>query len=198
MDSQFLSRPSLHKHWFVSILLLCKASAFRSPVMSAVVLIQVDALVDHFARFSTDERQLPTVWHQSLRVFVQRYKHEIRAEDKAALKRVTRAQQHHQVIARQVFVARKSTNLQESHGCFLWLLSQNATPGFYINVATVKLAGVLLQITPEIHRELDASRDRGEKPSDVDVAVAAAAVRKPGAGGENPRDLPPVVLMDED
>ena len=59
--------------------------------------MQVDALVDHFARFSTDERQLPTVWHQALLVFVQRYKHEIRAEDKAALKRVTRAQHHHQV-----------------------------------------------------------------------------------------------------
>lgn len=59
---------------------------------------QVDALVDHFARFSSDERQLPTVWHQALLVFVQRYKHEIRAEDKAALKRVTRMQHHHQVL----------------------------------------------------------------------------------------------------
>ena len=58
---------------------------------------QVDALVDHFARFTTEERQLPTVWHQALLVFVQRYKHEIRAEDKAALKRVTRMQHHHQV-----------------------------------------------------------------------------------------------------
>jgi len=62
-----------------------------------VAAAQVDALVDHFARFSADERQLPTVWHQALLVFVQRYKHEIRAEDKAALKRVTRAQHHHQV-----------------------------------------------------------------------------------------------------
>ena len=62
-------------------------------------LAQVDSLVDHFARFSVDERQLPTVWHQSLLVFVQRYKHEIRAEDKAALKRVTRMQHHHQVSA---------------------------------------------------------------------------------------------------
>ena len=58
--------------------------------------------------------------------------------------------------------------------------------------------GCSTQITPEVHRELDASRNRGEKASDADVAAAAAAVRKPGAGGENPRDLPPVVLMDED
>ena len=55
--------------------------------------------MDHFTRFSTDERQLPAVWHQALLVFVQRYKHEIRAEDKAALKRVTRMQHHHQVSA---------------------------------------------------------------------------------------------------
>ena len=55
-----------------------------------------------------------------------------------------------------------------------------------------------MQITPEVHRELDASRNRGEKPSDADVAAAAATARKPGAGGENPRDLPPVMLMDED
>ncbi len=54
------------------------------------------------------------------------------------------------------------------------------------------------QITPEVHRELDASRNRGEKPSDADVASTAATMRKSGTGGENPRDLPPVVLMDED
>ena len=56
-----------------------------------------------------------------------------------------------------------------------------------------------MQITPEVHRELDASRNRGEKASDADVAAAAAAaVHKSGAGGEILRDLPPVVFMDDD
>ena len=55
-----------------------------------------------------------------------------------------------------------------------------------------------MQITPEVHRELDATRNRGERPSDADVALAAASLREPGTGREDPRDLPPVVLMDED
>ena len=56
----------------------------------------MDALVDHFTRFAHDERELPTVWHQALLTFVQRYKHEIRAEDKDALKRLMKAQYHYQ------------------------------------------------------------------------------------------------------
>ena len=51
------------------------------------------------------------------------------------------------------------------------------------------------QITSEVHRELDASRNRGEKAAD---APATQAAQKGGATGENPRDLPPVVLMEED
>lgn len=35
-------------------------------------LVKIDALVDHFLRFQTEERTLPVVWHQSLLVFVQR------------------------------------------------------------------------------------------------------------------------------
>ena len=46
-----------------------------------------------------------------------------------------------------------------------------------------------------MHRELDASRNRGEKAADV---PAAMIVQKGGATGENPRNLPPVVLMEED
>ena len=42
----------------------------------------IDALVDHFLRFRQETRALPVVWHQSLLCFVQRYKNEIRAEDK--------------------------------------------------------------------------------------------------------------------
>lgn len=57
----------------------------------------IDALVDHFTRFTTDERQMPVVWHQALLAFVTRYKHEIRADDQAALGRLCKRQYHYQV-----------------------------------------------------------------------------------------------------
>lgn len=44
----------------------------------------VDALVDHFTGFHTEERSLPVIWHLSLLTFVQRYKQEIRAEVRSA------------------------------------------------------------------------------------------------------------------
>lgn len=57
----------------------------------------VDGLVDHFASFRADARQLPVVWHQSLLCFVQRYGHEVRDEDREGLKALCRAQYHHAV-----------------------------------------------------------------------------------------------------
>jgi essential nuclear protein 1 len=33
----------------------------------------IDSLVNHFILFSSDQRKLPVIWHQSLLVFVQRY-----------------------------------------------------------------------------------------------------------------------------
>jgi essential nuclear protein 1 len=109
----------------------------------------VDALVDHFTRFSGEERQLPVVWHQALLAFVQRYKAEVRREDKAALRELCRAQHHHLV-------------------------------------------------TPEVLRELDASRSRGERAEGAEAAAAEAAAGRAGAHvREDPRDMAPVVLMDE-
>lgn len=57
----------------------------------------VDALVDHFANFENETRQLPVVWHHSLLAFVRRYGSEIRAEDRPVLQRLVRAQYHHLV-----------------------------------------------------------------------------------------------------
>ncbi|GLI60347.1 hypothetical protein VaNZ11_002468 [Volvox africanus] len=57
----------------------------------------IDALVDHFVRFADDERQMPVVWHQTLLCFVQRYKHEIRAADLQALRRLCNKQHHYKV-----------------------------------------------------------------------------------------------------
>ncbi len=57
----------------------------------------IDALVDHFTRFKDEERALPVVWHQALLAFAQRYKGEIRAEDKRALRQLCARQAHHLV-----------------------------------------------------------------------------------------------------
>lgn len=59
----------------------------------------VDAMVDHFISFQREERQLPVVWHQALLCFVQRYKSEIREEDKDVLRALCKRQHHYMVSA---------------------------------------------------------------------------------------------------
>ncbi|KAL4429375.1 hypothetical protein ABPG77_005149 [Micractinium sp. CCAP 211/92] len=111
----------------------------------------VDALVDHFLRFKTEERQLPVVWQQTLLCFVQRYKTEVRAEDKEALRDLVKRQHHY-------------------------------------------------ALTPEILRELDSSRSRGEAPGAADAGSMQPVSKLAGAAGgtgEDPRDLAPMILMDE-
>ncbi len=48
----------------------------------------------HFIRFETETRKLPVLWHQSLLVFVQRYKTTITKEQKEALKPVLKRHAH--------------------------------------------------------------------------------------------------------
>jgi len=54
----------------------------------------VDALAEHFARFTTEERRLPVCWHQSLLALCQRYGAELRAEDRERLRRLCDVQRH--------------------------------------------------------------------------------------------------------
>ncbi|OMO79715.1 Bystin [Corchorus olitorius] len=81
----------------------------------------VDAVVAHFMRFFEETRVMPVIWHQSLLAFVQRYKHELRKEDKDNLRTLVDKQKH-------------------------------------------------ALVTPEILRELDNSRNRGEKEDDLIVS----------------------------
>jgi essential nuclear protein 1 len=46
----------------------------------------IDALVTFYASFSTETRVLPVMWHQSLLVFVQRYKHDLTPTQRNAIK----------------------------------------------------------------------------------------------------------------
>lgn len=45
----------------------------------------VDASVFHFLQFEQDKRELPTLWHHALLMFVQRYKNDISSEQREAL-----------------------------------------------------------------------------------------------------------------
>ncbi|XP_034187076.2 bystin [Osmia lignaria lignaria] len=57
----------------------------------------IDAVVFHFIRFERDPRELPVLWHQSLLVFVQRYKGDISSEQREALLGLLRKQSHHSI-----------------------------------------------------------------------------------------------------
>ncbi|RKO99972.1 hypothetical protein CXG81DRAFT_13783 [Caulochytrium protostelioides] len=54
----------------------------------------LDALVLHFVQFQRDEREMPVLWHQSLLVFVQRYKNDISEEQRDALMALLRVKKH--------------------------------------------------------------------------------------------------------
>ncbi|KAG6592913.1 Bystin, partial [Cucurbita argyrosperma subsp. sororia] len=102
----------------------------------------VDAVVAHFLKFLDETRVMPVIWHQSLLAFVQRYKNELRLEDKANIRILLQSHRHKDV-------------------------------------------------TPEIMRELNNSRSRGEK----DTTTTPAPVTKPV---EEDRFNIPLVPMEED
>lgn len=54
----------------------------------------IDSVVTHFSRFTVETRRLPVVWHQTLLVFVQRYKNSLKPKQIATLKALTRKQAH--------------------------------------------------------------------------------------------------------
>ncbi|XP_041022233.1 bystin [Juglans microcarpa x Juglans regia] len=87
----------------------------------------LDATVAHFMRFLEDARIMPVIWHQSLLAFVQRYKNDLRKEDKDSLRNLLEKQKH-------------------------------------------KL------VTPEIRRELNNSRNRGEKEDDLMLISSSVSV----------------------
>lgn len=107
----------------------------------------VDALVAHFMRFLEDSRTMPVIWHQTLLAFVQRYKHELRKEDKENLNILMQRQRHYLV-------------------------------------------------TPEILRELNNSRNRGEK-EDVNMMTSPISVINKTIE-EDRFDMPEVPMEEDD
>lgn len=57
----------------------------------------IDAVVNHFVKFTHDKRVLPVLWHQCLLTFAQRYKTEISCEQKEALLELLKVHSHYQI-----------------------------------------------------------------------------------------------------
>lgn len=57
----------------------------------------VDGLSRHFLSFESDSRVMPLIWHISLLVFVQRYKHQLTSAHRDALQHLTTVQNHYKV-----------------------------------------------------------------------------------------------------
>ncbi|KAJ8567906.1 hypothetical protein K7X08_020628 [Anisodus acutangulus] len=54
----------------------------------------LDAMIAHFMNFFDETRVMPVIWHLSLLVFMQRYKTELRKEDKANIRALVERQRH--------------------------------------------------------------------------------------------------------
>ncbi|KAJ8657449.1 hypothetical protein O0I10_006751 [Lichtheimia ornata] len=61
----------------------------------------IDGMVEHYQQFRNDPREMPVLWHQSLLVFVQRYKQDLVPEQKEILYDVIK-HKHHPEIAAEV------------------------------------------------------------------------------------------------
>jgi essential nuclear protein 1 len=82
----------------------------------------LDTLVEHFMSFSTVRRELPILWHQSLLVFAQRYKHDIEVAQKNRIKDLLKVQFHYQItpeIRRELFAGRSrgEIEVQDEDAC---------------------------------------------------------------------------------
>jgi essential nuclear protein 1 len=69
----------------------------------------IDALVAHFAAFAAEKRALPVIWHQSLLMFVQRYKLELGNAHTETILQLVKLQQHHEItveVRREIISAR--------------------------------------------------------------------------------------------
>lgn len=69
----------------------------------------VDAAVFHFLRFEQDKRELPTLWHNALLTFAQRYKNDISSEQRDALLQLLKKKSHYKItpeIRRELMAAR--------------------------------------------------------------------------------------------
>lgn len=136
-----VSVPVLHSA--AALLRLCEIAAEQSSVNSesagaANIFIRVllekkyalpykavDALVFHFLRFrgskeeqalASDEKKLPVLWHQSLLIFVQRYKNDITEDQREALLDLILVRGHREIgpeVRRELLAGRERGIMEE-------------------------------------------------------------------------------------
>lgn len=147
----------------------------------------LDALVAHFARFEGEARALPVVWHQCLLAFVQRYKFDVAAPDKARLQQLLRAQRHYLLtpeVARELGTGH--SRCAPLPRVFCGLLGTRA------DASHLPCSG---ESAPA--EEVVLGSGKGMRaPGGAPAALLGATVS--GRPGENARALPPVALMEDD
>lgn len=82
----------------------------------------IDSLVNHFAVFTHETKELPVLWHQALLAFAQRYKLELDDSQRNKLKALLKVQQHHLItpeIRRELFQAINQPAIQDSANMML-------------------------------------------------------------------------------
>ncbi|KAL1547613.1 bystin-like [Salvia divinorum] len=99
-----VSIPPLHSS--VALLKLAEMEYYGTTSYFTKLLIEkkyalpyrvLDTLVAHFMKFYGESRVMPVIWHQSLLAFAQRYKNELRKEDKDGLNTLVERQRHNLV-----------------------------------------------------------------------------------------------------
>ena len=76
----------------------------------------IDALVQHFLTFLSESRKLPVIWHQSLLVFAQRYKHDLSQAQKDSLKPLLKHHHHFMItpeVRRELFSSRSRGEIHD-------------------------------------------------------------------------------------
>jgi len=103
-----VSIPAIHAS--VALYKLCQLPYYGATQYFILVLVNkkfslpykvIDAVYEYFMRFIGDFRKFPSLWHQTLLVFVQRYKNDLTADQKDGLQKLTH-QHKHTVISAEV------------------------------------------------------------------------------------------------
>ncbi|CAF2158826.1 bystin [Brassica napus] len=83
----------------------------------ALAHLAIDAVAAHFLRFRKETKVMPVIWHQTLLAFVQRYKHELRKEDKKSLTSLLEKQNHELItpeIVRELISSRNRGEMEDN------------------------------------------------------------------------------------
>ncbi|KAF8099988.1 hypothetical protein N665_0234s0034 [Sinapis alba] len=78
---------------------------------------KLSASISFFLRFHKETKVMPVIWHQTLLAFVQRYKHELRKEDKKSLTSLLEKQNHELItpdIVRELVSSRNRGEMDDN------------------------------------------------------------------------------------